>query len=94
MVKSENRLLSLSNLYSATTENEHCIILSDLSNMLEKNMLYGKSIVFGGSFNLFFLTKLEAQGGNPELKKKSLVKLIEIKEKMICLIFGELEIQM
>lgn len=57
-------------------------------------MLYGKSIVFGGSFNLFFLTKLEAQGGNPELKKKSLVKLIEIKEKMICLIFGELEIQM
>ena len=89
MVKSETRLLSLSNLYSATTENEHCIILSDLSNML-----YGKSIVFGGSFNLFFLTKLEAQGGNPELKKKSLVKLIEIKEKMICLIFGELEIQM
>ena len=68
----------------------YCLILV----ICEKKMLYGKSIVFGGSFNLFFLTKLEAQGGNPELKKKSLVKLIEIKEKMICLIFGELEIQM
>lgn len=60
MVKSENGLLSFSNLYSATKENEQCIMLSDLSNMLEKNMLYTKSIVFGGGFNLFFLTELEA----------------------------------
>ena len=33
-----------------------------------------------GNFNLFFDSKLDAQGGNPIIKKKSLVKLIELKE--------------
>ena len=33
-----------------------------------------------GDFDLFFNSKLEAQGGNPILKKKSLAKLIEFKE--------------
>ena len=33
-----------------------------------------------GDFNLFFDSKLEAQGGNPTLKKKSLAKCIEFKE--------------
>ena len=33
-----------------------------------------------GYFNLFFDSKLEAQGGNPTLIKKSLTKLIEFKE--------------
>ena len=33
-----------------------------------------------GDFNLFFNSKLEAQGENPILKKKSSAKLIEFKE--------------
>ena len=33
-----------------------------------------------GDFNLIFDSKLDAQGGNPTLKKKPLVKLIELKE--------------
>ena len=33
-----------------------------------------------GYFNLFFDSKLEAQGGNPTSIKKSLAKLIEFKE--------------
>ena len=50
--------------------------------MLEKiNDINNKSIVFGGDFNLFFEAKLDAQGGNLALKKKSLAKLIQIKEK-------------
>ena len=40
-----------------------------------------KNTVFGGNFNQFFEDKLEAQGVNPVLKKKSLAKLIQIKEK-------------
>ena len=32
-----------------------------------------------GDFNLFFNSKLEAQGGNPTLKKNSLAELIEFK---------------
>ena len=31
-------------------------------------------------FNLIFDTKLDAQGGNPTMKEKSLAKLIEPKE--------------
>ena len=31
-------------------------------------------------FNLLFDSKLDAQGGNPTMKKKSLAKLIELKE--------------
>ena len=33
-----------------------------------------------GDFNLFFNSKLDAQGGNPSLRKKSLAKLIDFKE--------------
>ena len=33
-----------------------------------------------GNFNLFFDSKLDAQSGNPIIKKKSLAKLIELKE--------------
>ena len=33
-----------------------------------------------GDFNLFFDSKLDAQGGNPTITKKSLAKLIELKE--------------
>ena len=33
-----------------------------------------------GDFNLFFNSKLDAAGGNPTLKRKSLAKLIELKE--------------
>ena len=40
-----------------------------------------KSIVFGGHFNLFLEAELEPQGRNSVLKKKSLGKLIQIKEK-------------
>ena len=51
--------------------------------MLEKiDDINNKSIVFGGDFNLFFEDKLVAQGGNSALKKKSLVKLIQIKENI------------
>ena len=33
-----------------------------------------------GDFNLFFDSKSDAQGGNPTITKKSLAKLIELKE--------------
>ena len=33
-----------------------------------------------GDFNLFFHSNLDAAGGNPTLKNKSLAKLIEFKE--------------
>ena len=38
-----------------------------------------KQLNMGGDFNLFFDSNLDAQGGNPTIKKKSLLKLIELK---------------
>ena len=50
--------------------------------MLEKiDDINNKNIVFEGDFNLFLEVKLEAQGWNPVLKKKSLAKVIKIKEE-------------
>lgn len=72
----------LINLYHANTENEQLSPLSDLTNILEKiNDINNKSYVFGGDLNLFFEARLEAQGGNPVMRKKSLAKPIQIKEK-------------
>ena len=39
-----------------------------------------KHLVMAGDFNLFFTSKLEAQGRNSTLKKKSSAKLIEFRE--------------
>ena len=94
-LKIENKVLLLINLYKASTENKQYSTLSDLRNVIEKNTIdiNKKSPVFGGDFNLFFEGKLKTQGANPVPKKKSLAKLTQIKEDLICLIFGELENQ-
>ena len=39
-----------------------------------------KSILIGGDLNLHFNQKLEAKGGKPTLKKKSIGKMIELIE--------------
>ena len=84
-LKIENEILLLINLYNAKTENEQLSTLSDLSNMLEKiDDISNKSTVFGRDFNLLCEAKLEAQGGNPVLKKNSVAKLVKIKEKCLC----------
>ena len=43
--------------------------------------LYDKHIVLAGDFNFFFDTSLESYGGKPTIKKKSIAKSIELKEK-------------
>ena len=71
----------LINLYNASTEKEQIDVLSSLFELLEEfDTNPRKQLVMTGDFNLFFDSKLEAQGGNPTLKKKSLAKLIEFKE--------------
>ena len=56
----------LINLYNANTENEQIDVLSSLSKLLEEfDISLTKQLVMAGDFNLFFNSKLEAQGGNP-----------------------------
>ena len=75
----------LINFYNSNTESEQLSTFSTLQKLLETFDDYNKkNIVFGGDFNLIFYCKLDASGGNPILKRKSLAKLIEIKETL-CL---------
>ena len=65
--------------------------MSSLFELLEEfDIILTKQLVMAGDFNLFFNSKLEAQGGNPTLKKKSLAKLIEFKETCdLCVTFTQ-----
>ena len=70
----------LVHLYNANTESEQLTTLSDLSKVLrEINDVSNKNVVLGGDFSLLIKAKLEAQRGNPGLKKKSLAKIMQIK---------------
>ena len=74
------------NLYNANTETEQVKILEELQSLLKKlDSSQNKRIIFAGDFNIFFNSKLEAKGGKPLLKRKSITKLAEIKESLdIC----------
>ena len=72
----------LINFYNYNTESEQVSTFSTLQKLLEQVGDYNKkNVVFAGDFNLIYC-KLDASGGNPLLKKKSLAKLIEIKETL------------
>ena len=81
-VKVDESNFVLVNIYNPNTETEQVATLHDLDKMLEAiKDLYEKHIVLAGDFNFFFDTSLESYGGKPTLKKKSIAKFIELKEK-------------
>ena len=55
-------------------------MLNTLLSNLDRNS--EKPIIFAGDFNLFLDHSLNAKGGSPSLKKHSLSKLFEIKQKL------------
>ena len=71
----------LINLFNANTEKDQIDVLNNTSVLLEKfDKIQKNQLIMTGDFNLFFDLKLDAQGGNPTIKKKTLAKLIELKE--------------
>ena len=48
-----------------------------------------KQIIMAGDFNLLFDSKLDEQGGNPNMKKKLLLNLLNLKNLMTYAIYGE-----
>ena len=72
----------LVNLYNANTEAEQLLTLCEFDHLLDDFLLdNSKNIVFAGDLNLFFDPNLEASGGSPTLKKKSVSKLIQLTGK-------------
>ena len=68
------------NLYNANTETEQVSVLNNLSPLLEKfDVTLEKNLILAGDFNFFLNSKLDAKGGKPAIKKKSLGKLIQLK---------------
>ena len=76
----------LINLYNANTETEQCKTFNELQSLLIFfDINQNKRIIFAGDSNIFFSAKLEARGGKPILKRKSITKLVHIKESLdIC----------
>ena len=78
----DDTVFVLINIYNANTESEQLQTLLDLVSIIDKvKDIQSKNIVLGGDFNVIFDISLESLGGNPCLKKKSIAKLIQIKEK-------------
>ena len=76
----------LINLYNANTESEQCKIFNELQSLLNFfDINQNKRIIFAGDFNIFFSSELEARYGKSILKRKSIIKLVHIKENLdIC----------
>ena len=79
---SENDFL-LFTLYNTTKESEQLDTLSNLCNLLNDiTILHCKNIILRGDFNIVFNLTFEGHGGNPNMKNKSVVKFMYIKETL------------
>ena len=79
----DNRLFELINIYKANDKLDQLKTLTDLSKIVDcVNDIQNKNIIFGSDFNIIFDSFLDAQGGNPILKKHTLAKKIQIKERL------------
>ena len=76
----------LINLHNANTDPEQCQIFNELQSLLGFfDINQNVRIIFAGDFNILFSSKLEARGSKPIPKRKSIIKLVDIKESLdIC----------
>ena len=73
----------LISIYNANNELDQVKTVTDLSEILEcVDDIQNKNIIFSSDFNIIFDFFLEAQGGKPILKKYTLAKTNQIKEKL------------
>ena len=79
----DDRIFVLINIYNANNELDQVKTLTDLSEILEcVDNIQNKNIIFVGDFNIIFDSFLDAQGGNPILKKHTVAKTIQIKQRL------------
>jgi len=69
------------NIYNENTEAEQVILWDSLFQHLENLHVSNETnLIIGGDFNLFFDDKLEAKGGNPNMKRISISHFFKLKE--------------
>ena len=78
-----NIIFVLINIYNANNELDQVKTLTELSEILEcVGDIQNKNTIFGGDFNIIFDSFLDVKRGNPILKKHTLAKTIQIKERL------------
>ena len=79
----DDRIFVLINIYNTNNELDQVKTFTDLSEILERvDNIQNKNIIFVGDFNIIFDSFLDAQGGNPILKKHTVAKTIQIKQRL------------
>ena len=72
----------LINIYNAYREKEQVSVLNQLTTILSNFENIDNHVLFTGDFNIFFLVSLDAKGGTPALKRRSINKLIELNKTL------------
>ena len=85
----ENCKYLLVNVYNPNTEAEQVIFLQNMKDALNQFPEVDKhKLIIGGDFNFTYDLNLDALGGNPTLKLKSISEITKIKEQFdLCDIF-------
>ena len=69
----------LINIYNCNTESQHLLTQTELHKILQNvGDIENMNVTRGVDFNFHFNSKLEAKGGKPTLKKKSIRKMIKL----------------
>ena len=85
----DNNPIILVNYYAPNVEPEQLKVLDELAHIFNQlQTSENTTIIWGGDFNLFFDVHLDAEGGSPKLKIKSLSKLLSMmSENDLCDIY-------
>ena len=85
----DNNSVILVNYYAPNVEPEQLKVLDELAHIFNQlQTSENTTIIWGGDFNLFFDVHLDAEGGSPKLKIKSLSKLLSMmSENDLCDIY-------
>ena len=78
----DNNPVTLVNYYAPHFESDQLKVLEELAHIFNQLQISeNTTFIWGGDFNLFFDVDLEADGGSPKLKVKSLSKLLSMMSK-------------
>ena len=73
----------LINIYNANTEKEQVSVLNELTTILSNfENIHNHNVFLAGDFNIFCNASLDAKGGAPILKSRSINKPIELNETL------------
>ena len=75
----DNCLFILINYYAPNDEYRQLQVLKEIGDNLDRlDFKENTKFIWGGDFNVIFDEKLDADGGNPKLKDKSITKIISM----------------